>query len=351
MRLLVLLTVCLACAPRAQVPARPVDADNEAAGGLTERDEERIYDAVLQRLQHETLQVTTLIQVVPILTLGTTAEGEDGWTIPRARLGLRSRFDNGFGLRLQEDFAQSPSLKDAYLWYQTPSDQVRVLVGKQTVPLSAERLTSSGSVDFVSRSRASSALGPDREIGASTRVQLLGEALSLRAGVFNAYFRRDTTGERLAQGDRGGALVVARLQSASLPTSGVRYAVGAAVGVETAATAADVVSPGRVIFSVDGRFQAGRFLLAAEALRGRVDTAGGVLAEPTTSDGYFLTAGVDLTQTQRALARLDVFDGDPWLILGHNVSFTRAVSLQSNLIVPLENGEPPQLRFNAQVAF
>jgi hypothetical protein len=342
-----LFIVCaLAVAPAAPASAqeRPVE-EADLPGGQTRTDEERLYDELVAQFQREYLRFTALIQVAPVLPFQEVEGNQGRIEVSRARLGIGGFLGGGVGYRLQTELTRGPSVLDAYISY--GSEDVRVLLGRQRIPFSAEALTSAADIPFVNRSRAVRALAPGREVGVEVQAERPDGPLSLRAGVFNARYReRLDGGGEVPQEDRGGVLVVARGQGTAPVGRDGELAVGANAAYDTPDASERVEVPGRLLVGADARARVGDVRLGAEVVAERVD------GTDVWREGGYATAGYDLTPTDRALVRYDVFGGTEQLLFGYNRAVTRAASFQVNLAVPLdEAAEPLQALANFQLAF
>ncbi len=339
-----LLALVLAAPARAQ--ERPIEEDEEGGGRQTLTGEQNRYDSLFARFQQDYLRFTALVQIVPQFPLE-DAEGNEGrFDVSTARFGVGGRLDGGVGYRLQTDFAKAPAVLDAFVSY-GPGDAARFFVGRYKAPFSYELLTSAAAIDFVNRARVVRALAPGRQVGASMRVPLAGEALAVRAGVFNAASGRATDGSFVSQDERGGFLLAARAQSTLQPADGTSLVVGANLAYDTPDTSDALDVPGRLLVGADVRLRAGRFLFAAEGIVEQVEDD----AFPDR-DGFYLTAGVDLNADNRLLVRLDEFRGSGEILLGYNLTVTRAAGFQANVILPLDDeAETTQLLLNVQIGF
>ncbi len=342
------LLVCTLLAAPASAQQRPTEDDEEGGSGQTAAGEENRYDALVGQFQRDYLRFTALVQIVPQFPFEDAEGDQGGFAVSTARFGIGGRLDGGIGYRLQTDFAKAPAVLDAFVSYQ-PGDAATFLVGQYKAPFSYEFLTSAAAIDFVNRARVVRALAPGRQVGASVRVPLAGEALALRAGVFNATFRRTTDGETVSQSQRGGFLLAARAQSTLAPAGGPTLIVGANVSYDTPDLSDAFDVPGRLLVGADARLRFGRLLVAAEGIVEQ--TQGDAFPD---RDGFYVTAGVDLGPSNRLLVRLDEFDGSSELLLGYNLSVTRAAGFQANVLLPLDDEpqtEPAQVLFNVQIGF
>jgi phosphate-selective porin OprO/OprP len=103
--------------------------------------------------------------------------------VRRARLDVTGTLFNWVGVKVEGDFAEGISLKDAYLELRF-FREASVRGGQFKVPFSLEELTSSRFIDFVERSVINE-LAPAREQGAMLYGSLLQGVLGYQLGVFN----------------------------------------------------------------------------------------------------------------------------------------------------------------------
>ncbi len=141
-------------------------------------------------------------------------------------------------------------------------------------------------------------------------------------------------------------MLVARAQNTLPHGDGTALTLGTNVSYDTPDSGeADV--PGRLLVGADARLRAGRFLLAAETIIEQVEDD----LFPDRN-GFYGAAGFDLDANNRLLVRLDEFDGTQEILLGYNLSVTRAAGFQANVILPLDgNAEAAQALFNIQFGF
>ena len=342
-----LAALALAVPALAQVPTDlPIDPEDEPGSP---------YEAFIARFQTDELRITSLIQVVPRVAFQETEGDQARFQIPRARLGIRGRLNNGIGYGLQTELTRSPALLDAIVTYGTGG--LKGSLGLQQTPFSAENLASDAATDFVERARAVRRVSPGRSIGA----QLLASRgpIGFRGGVFNPTQRTDVDGVPLSVRDRGGALLMARAEN-ELDLDAGFIELGANVAYVTDDTSTELESPGELNLGVDARAEVGRVLVAGELLRQRTE-APFVPTQPTGLDGGYLTLGYDLTPADRLLTRLDVIaveggDASAHVLLGYDRRLTRSALIQANLQIPVADAgdgldQPLQALFNFQFAF
>lgn len=344
-----LLVALPARAQKDEVPRRP----EEVEAGRTVLDEQNRYDRLVERFKSPYFSLDLLLQGVGTLAFEESDVTPSAFAIGAARIKVHGTLDGGFGYLLQTEFADAPSLLDARVSY-TPSEAFTVQAGRYRVPFSYERLTSAASTDFVSRSRIVQAVAPGRAVGAGLEATALAGAVEFRTGLFNAVYERTRAGIGADdQREPGEFLVTGRLAYRSERarrgrTDGWRLTAGANAGYEAAGTSARGAIPARVIAGADARLILGPMLLAAEGL---VEYVGPGDLE-RRSEGYHLTVGYDFDDANRLLARLDVLENTEQVVVGYNVSLTRAASFQANLVAPLEDASgETRLVLNAQLTF
>jgi phosphate-selective porin OprO and OprP len=103
--------------------------------------------------------------------------------VRRARFEVDGRLYRWIGFKLEADFTEGVSLKDAYLDLRF-FPELRFRAGQFKVPFSLEELTSSRFIDFVERSLVNE-LAPARDRGVMIYGDLLDGAVSYPLGGFN----------------------------------------------------------------------------------------------------------------------------------------------------------------------
>jgi phosphate-selective porin OprO/OprP len=103
--------------------------------------------------------------------------------VRRARLNLDGRLYRWIGFRIEAEFTEGVSLKDAYLDLAF-FPELRLQAGQFKVPFSLEELTSSRFIDFVERSIVNE-LAPSRDRGVMLYGDLMQGAVSYYLGGFN----------------------------------------------------------------------------------------------------------------------------------------------------------------------
>jgi len=132
--------------------------------------------------------------------------GDDTFLVRRARLDLKGSLRENFGYNLQVDFANSPKIINGYVEYNEVSC-LKLRVGQQKEPFSAEEITSAAWIDFMERSMVVTAFAPQEDIGAMLFGTCWEKRLDYSLGAFNGRGKNqdDTNDDK----DLAGRLVVA----------------------------------------------------------------------------------------------------------------------------------------------
>lgn len=302
------------------------------ASVTAQQDREPVLDEVRDLFTSEGLTLRFLLQ-------GVVDAGVDDSPararVSQARLRLEGLLDEGFGYKLQTNHVGTSTLLDAQVSW-TPGPELTVAAGRFKTPFSREFLTYAGSIDFVSRSRVVTALAPNRQVG----VQLGGrinDLLSWSAGGFTG--QNTTTDESL--------LGVVRLEGAGIEVAEGTLSVAAQVagGRDDAAGARQLgpaFSGDGILYGADARFESEFLMLAGEYIRGEWEPDVGLTE--VESDGLYLTAGFNVTETRQLLVRWDRYEApgqeaDDILVFGFNAWPTSAAQLRVNWLVPLKDSD------------
>jgi phosphate-selective porin OprO and OprP len=187
--------------------------------------------------------------------------------VRRARFEVDGRLYRWIGFKIEADFTEGVSLKDAYLDLRF-FPQLRFRAGQFKVPFSLEELTSSRFIDFVERSMVNE-LAPARDRGAMVYGDLFDGAMSYSLGGFNG------TGED-TNDNNGDKDLAARLAftpfraSESFWLKGIQFAGNVTWGNQDGSTSAQ----GRMTARTTNRFR----FFAPQTTRGERLRYGGDLA-------------------------------------------------------------------------
>ena len=146
--------------------------------------------------------------------------GDDTFLVRRARLDLKGSLRENFGYNLQVDFANSPKIINGYVEYNELSC-LKLRVGQQKEPFSAEEITSAAWIDFLERSMVVTAFAPQEDIGAMLFGTCWEKRIDYSLGAFNGRGKNqdDTNDDK----DLAGRLVIS-------PVGGLFVGVNGTVG-------------------------------------------------------------------------------------------------------------------------
>lgn len=307
-------------------------------------------------LKRDYFSLGVLLQTVADVQAERTLPGENGFSIANFRLLVRGELDGRYGYFLQTNFAGSPSILDASMYYR-PSSDVRFTVGQFKAPFSYEFLTSASAIDFVNRSQAVSTLVPGRQLGLAASVTPSAGAFGITAGVFNG------NGTAPNGNDGDGVMVVGRFFGTLDVGDDADQII---VGLNAAYSDDDNASFGggyvtgftghRTLLGADVRAMVGQFLLSGEVDYAVLDPELGTTQHPW---GGHATVGYMVRDDTQLLARFDFFDPElglerqDWVVLGLNVWPTSATEFQVNYIVDTRDTafDHHQLLVNFQFGF
>lgn len=321
--------------------------------------QEPLYDELSRMFKRDYLSLGVLLQTVADFQIDRTFPGSNGFNISNFRLALYGELDQRFGYFLQTNFASSPAILDARMYYRF-SPQFAVDAGQFKAPFSYEFLTSAASIDFVNRSQVVTALAPGRQIGIQLRTANAAQTVGFNLGAFNG------NGTRPNGNDSDNLLYAARLYGhrAAERSDGTQTVLD--VGVNAAFSNDELSTFGsgfvtgfagdRAILGADARVRHGRYLLSGEIIYAALDPDVGAERDPW---GLHATVGYMFTDKIQGLVRWDGFEPDngagrsDWIILGFNAWPTVVTEFQVNYIVDTDNAAPDhhQLLINFQFGF
>ncbi|MBN1272560.1 MAG: hypothetical protein JXB26_09850 [Candidatus Aminicenantes bacterium] len=260
----------------------------------------------------------------------------DEFQIKKARIGLDGDVSRHLSFKLQVDFVNNLSLIDALIETKFAS-YAKMTVGQYKIPFSLENLTSSHSLDTISRSLTVESLCPGRDIGAKGRD--IGIMFSGRHSLFE-YFLGIFNGTGInnldnnEKKDFAGRLVLAPFDFLSMGISHYR-------GQNNSPTTPDTVDRNRT--GLELYVHHGPFSLKGEYILARDDR--------TKKAGWYLQAGVFFQKEKiQAIIKYDSLDENTdirekeksRITLGLNWYFTRRTKLQINYEYREERSAPTQ---------
>ena len=325
--------------------------------GAQEPADEPLLDELQRYFKRKPLSVGALFQTVLDVQPDRSLPGGNGFSIANMRVSIYGELDQGFGYFFQTNFASSPAILDAKLYYRF-MPQLRLDAGLFKAPFSRELLTGAGSIDFVNRSQVVTALAPGRQIGAQLGGELGDGTLAYGVGAFNGnafdgngndndeflYAARISLTPRTFKEPSGDQLELA-LNVAYSEDDNVDLGGGFVSGFDGQ----------RALLGVDFRWTRGLWLAAGELIAARLEPSAGPAEDPW---GFHLTAGFKLTPNSQLLLRWDSLSPDgvgedrDFIIAGYNFWPTGATEVQINYAIPTQESlDNHQLLVNAQVAY
>jgi len=211
-------------------------------------------------------------------------QGGRSFTVNNARLSLRGDWGSGFYYRLYMNFVRTPGLLDAFIGYEF-DPRLRIQVGAMKPGQNLDYILSPVDIDFIDRSVITNLLTRSREIGVAATGDF--GRFSYYAGLFNGTglsFDNDNRFYGIGRlqyqvvGDDWGDLKI-----------GASGSTGRTEDVQSG-NAGPILMGRRDIWGGDVRWDTGRWLFAADYLRGRLETTESPDRAETIS-GYHLTLG------------------------------------------------------------
>jgi hypothetical protein len=317
------------------------------------------FEALLKTVKTDVISLGVLFQGVGDFQIDRNFPGNNGFSVANFRINLSGQLDFGLGYFLQTNFANSPGLLDAKMYYGlTPG--LSLDVGAFKAPFSNEFLTSAAGIDFVNRSRAVTALVPGRQIGLQLRGRS-GNVLGYSVGLFNG------NGIASNSNDNNKLMYVGRLTITPVRENDGTTEIGlnAAFGQDANATLGAGLGGGgllrgftgdRSLLGGDVRWTSGPYLVSGELVYASLEPDAG-----TGRDiyGYHITAGYMPNAQSQFLLRWDSLHTDglrsdsDWLVLGYNAWVSAVAEIQINYIIPLDKFEIDhhQILLNSQISF
>lgn len=295
--------------------------------------------------QKKYFSVGFLFQFVGSFQSEPSAAG-NGFEVTNLRLRLSGELDDKYGYLVWTNFAASPKLLDAKMYYKF-SDNISLHVGQFKAPFSSEYLISENQLDFINRSQAASKLSFGRQTGAQLNGELANSNYKYLVGVFNGNGINTTNNNKHL-------MYVGRFifNPINEKNSSLTIALNAGNTKNTVAGKIETQNS----FGGDFRWTMNEFLISSEFISSQRDLSG----TTKTDEGFQITGGYSLKENFQLLVRYDSFkSGAPgatsenYFLLGCNLLPTGATKFQFNYIVNKEKSDVKyhQLLINSQLAF
>ncbi len=304
-------------------------------------------------LQKEYFRLNVLIQSEGRFSFEDDAfQGGRTFVPANARVSLRGNLDGGFFYRVFIDAAPRPALLDAFVGYRF-NEAFSMSVGAMKPRQTLDFIPDPGEHNFVDRATMTGLLVGSREIGVSATGNI-GD-LFYYAGLFN--------GNGLNSNNNNKFYGIGRLQYTlhDLLPGHIHFAVSGSHGDSEGARSGSrgpLLRGQRTIFGTDMEMESGRLYLAAEYLRGALETVDLPDTEEVIS-GYYLTGGFRATNKTMVFSRWQSWSykemgtQESKLTLGANVDFTDIVTavLNFDTYIPDEGDNRYGASFILQVQF
>ena len=321
--------------------------------GLKAQDTEGAdLDSFEEQFKKEFFSVGTLVQTLGRYEPG---QGEGGFSVGNARIQVFGELDRTFGYQVQANFARTPALLDANLYYRF-SPKATLKAGLFKTPFSYEYLMSAAATDFVRRATVVGQLAPNRQVGMQLGGRFSDDTFRYRAGVFNgnSYGIAGNTDDNLMYTGR----LEGHFQTGTDDISEI--VVGANISYEnkeqfsTGGNLRSSFAGEQTLAGVDARLQREKLMLGGELIYSWMNPNMGPQFNPF---GYQLTAAYDVAPETELLLRWDHFDADglasdsELLLAGLNLFPTNYTKLEFNYALPLERDiEFSQVLMNLQIS-
>ena len=278
---------------------------------------------------------------------GQTETGRQiGFSLPTARLRLRSLWDKQYQIFIQVDFVQPVAVLDAQLTVPVV-EGVEIHAGLFKSPFSREFLLFPEDLPFIERSRVVRALAPNRQVGAVLRLQFLDEQLTFDGGVFNG------NGATLEANNNNRFLVTGRLNwHKPFQVGGVQVGINGAFSEDSDVTLPFIgTSNGeRILAGADAELVLESWLVRGEFIAATLSETSGT----DSAYGYVGTVGYKLLGMHQFYVSYDMFDPGVTLgedvVFGYKVYLGEAVQLLANYRLPLDDPKGSEAVLRLQFA-
>jgi hypothetical protein len=308
--------------------------------------DEPLLDLLAQNFRTRALRLGAYFQVLgDYQEERTLAEGQNGFTIPRARISLRGELDRKLAYTIEADLARSPALNDAVLRANLSSG-FGVDMGQFKPPFSGERLQSTSTLEFINRSQIVTALAPSRNIGVQMRGALGTTGLRYAAGMFNGNGQRSLTNDNEEFMYAGRVTLRVNPFDSSAPSSGIEIGVNGLTSRDAAVSLGyglgSTFSGERTMFGADLRAEHGVVIVTAEYIGARLDNAvEDLVSKP---HGYQASLTLKLSAANRVHGRWDSIQSDGLRtdrdlgILGWSHQISTPAKFMFNYVFPSAEG-------------
>ena len=276
----------------------------------------------------------------------TDTDRQIGFSLPTARLRLRSLWDQQYEIFIQVDFTRPVSVLDAQLTVPVV-DGVELHAGVFKSPFSREFLLFPEDLPFIERSRVVRALAPNRQVGAAVRLSFLDDRLTFDGGMFNG------NGASLEANNNNRFLATGRLNwHTPFQVGGVQIGINGAYSED-----ADVDLPfigtsngEKIVAGADAELILENWLVRGEVIAAQFDG----VSTTDTAYGYVGTVGYKVLGMHQFYISYDVFDPgrttSDEVVLGYKVYLGEAVQILANYRLPIDEPKGSEAVLRIQFA-
>ncbi len=272
----------------------------------------------------------------------------DSFSMHRVKLKFDGHVIPELAYRIQIDAAASSNiLRDAYIKY-TKCPSANVIVGQTFIPFSEEQLHPTPDLEFIDRSRVTSNLSYDRDIGVQMRGELFHETLSYGAGVFNGAGRN--TSDNNDDKDIIARAVISPFNDMLLEGLSLGTAFQYGKQPRSGNTEGD-----RTVIGALAKYEYDKLKIQSEYLfRSQEQIAG---LSDKDADGFYITAAYHFLPKLQGAIRYEQYDPDrdtsgdreDIITLGVNYFFNDYLKLQANYLLKDEETEVSNNEFALQL--
>ena len=327
------------------------------SGGLTsglyaQDTDESDLQLLRKQLKKEYFSVGSLLQTFANVQPG---QGEGGFSVGNARFQISGELDRTFGYQLQANFARTPALLDANLYYRF-APKATLKAGLFKTPFSYEYLMSASATDFVRRAAVIGQLAPNRQVGLQLSGRFSNDTFRYRAGVFNgnSYGIAGNTDDRLQYTGRLEGHFEAGAEDETDLVVGANVSYEQKEQPSASGNLRSTFRGEQVLLGTDAHMRHEKLMLGGELIYSWLEADLGPQYSPF---GFQLTAGYDVGSQTELLLRWDHFDGDGLaadsesLIAGLNLTPTEFTRVQFNYVLPLNRDvDFSQILVNLQIS-
>lgn len=328
-----------------------------AAACLAEDGGQADYETFFENIRKPYFSPGILCMVWADFERERAAPGSNGFSIGAFRFKLSGEFDRKIGYFFQTEFAQSPAIIDAKVYFRF-RDSFQLGAGLFKTPFSKEFLIIIGETDFIRRAQVADKISPKRQIGMMAEGWLFDSSIYYGLGLFNG----NNFGGN--ENDDDNFMYAGRLAYLPDLTKWGKKNTNVEIGLNAGFSDDSDVNIGGGLFpnfhgerrlaGGDIRLTSGDLLLAGEIIYLELRRAGERTRKPA---GFYFTTGYSFAGNSQLLLRWDALDTDTgvedseMMVIGYNLAVKPVGRLQVNYMIPWGSGraEHHRVLVNMQV--